>query len=53
MPLLPVPPELINIVKAIAESNGRSILVGGAVRAHCMGRRISMDLDVELYGLNQ
>jgi len=52
MPLLPTPPELINIVKAIAESKGRSILVGGAVRDHCMGRRISKDLDVEIYGLN-
>ena len=52
MPLLPAPPELINIVKAIAKSKGRSILVGGAVRDHCMGRRISKDFDVEIYGLS-
>jgi len=52
MPLLPVPPELRNIAKAISKFNGRSILVGGAVRDHFMGRNISKDLDVEIYGLN-
>ena len=52
MPLLPTPPELIKIAKAIAKYKGRSILVGGAVRDHCMGRRISKDLDVEIFGMS-
>ena len=51
MPTLPVPPELIIITKAIAKSKGRCILVGGAVRDHCMGRNISKDLDVEIFGM--
>ena len=31
---------------------GRGILVGGAVRDHFMDRRISKDLDVEVFGLS-
>ncbi len=52
MSILPVTPELSKIAKDIAKSEGRSILVGGAVRDHCMGRKISKDLDVEIYGLS-
>ena len=52
LPLLPVPPELIKIAKAVAKSNGRSILVGGAVRDHLMGRKFSKDIDVEIYGMS-
>jgi tRNA nucleotidyltransferase/poly(A) polymerase len=48
---LPVPPELIKIAKAVAKSNGRSLLVGGAVRDHFMGRKFSKDIDVEIYGI--
>ena len=53
MPPLPVPPELIKIAKAVAKSNGRSLLVGGAVRDHFMGRKFSKDIDVEIYGISQ
>ena len=49
---LPVPPELIKIAKAVAKCNGRSILVGGAVRDHFMGREFSKDIDVEIYGIS-
>ena len=49
---LPVSSELKKIVKAISSSNGRCILVGGAVRDHCMGQSISKDMDVEVFGLN-
>ena len=52
MPLLPVPPELIKIAKAVAKCNGRSLLVGGAVRDHFMGSNISKDIDVEIYGMS-
>jgi tRNA nucleotidyltransferase/poly(A) polymerase len=52
MLLLPVPPELIKIAEAVAKSNGRCLLVGGAVRDHFMGRKISKDLDVEIYGMS-
>ena len=51
MPLLPIPPELIKIAKAVENYNGRCILVGGAVRDHFMGRKISKDIDVEIYGI--
>ena len=51
MPLVSTPPELKHIAKDIAKSNGRSILVGGAVRDHCMGCRISKDFDVEIFNI--
>ena len=51
MPLLSTPPELIKIANAIAKSKGRSILVGGAVRDHCMGRKSLKDFDVEIFML--
>ena len=51
MSLLPIPPELIKIAKAFENYNGRCILVGGAVRDHFMGRKISKDIDVEIYGI--
>ena len=49
---LPVSSELNKIAKAIARKEGRGILVGGAVRDHFMDRRISKDLDVEVFGLS-
>ena len=49
---LPISSELNKIAKAIAGSKGRGILVGGAVRDHFMDRRISKDLDVEVFGLS-
>ena len=52
MPLLSTPPELIKIANAIAKSEGRSILVGGAVRDHCMGRKSLKDFDVEIFGIS-
>ena len=52
MSRLPVSSELNKIAKAITRSEGRGILVGGAVRDHFMDRRISKDLDVEVFGLN-
>ncbi len=52
MSRLPVSSELNKIAKAIAGSKGRGILVGGAVRDHFMDRRISKDLDVEVFGLS-
>ena len=52
MSLLSTPPELVKIAKAIAKLKGRSILVGGAVRDHCMGRHISKDFDVEIFGIS-
>ena len=51
MSLLPIPPELIKIAKAVEKSNGRCIIVGGAVRDHFMGRNISKDIDVEIFGI--
>jgi len=52
MPLLSTPPELIKIANAIAKSEGRSILVGGAVRDHCMGRKSLKDFDVDIFGIS-
>ena len=52
MSRLPVSSELNKIAKAIAGSKGHGILVGGAVRDHFMDRRISKDLDVEVFGLS-
>ena len=52
MSRLPVSSELNKIAKAITRSEGRGILVGGAVRDHFMNRRISKDLDVEVFGLS-
>ena len=52
MSRLPVSSELNKIAKSIASSKGRGILVGGAVRDHFMDRRISKDLDVEVFGLS-
>ena len=49
---LPISSELNKIAKAITRSEGRGILVGGAVRDHFMDRRISNDLDVEVFGLS-
>jgi len=46
------PPELIKIAKTFAKYKGRSILVGGAVRDHYMGRHISKDFDVEIFGIS-
>ena len=52
MSRLPVSSELNKIANAITRSEGRGILVGGAVRDHFMDRRISKDLDVEVFGLS-
>ena len=52
MPLLSISPELIKIANAIAKSEGRSILVGGAVRDHCMGQKSIKDFDVEIFGMS-
>ena len=52
MSRLPVSSELNKIAKAIDRSGGQGILVGGAVRDHFMDRRISKDLDVEVFGLS-
>ena len=52
MSSLPISSELNKIAKAIARFKGRLILVGGAVRDHFMDRRISKDLDVEVFGLS-
>ena len=51
MSRLPVSSELSKIAKAIAGSKGRGILVGGAVRDHFTNRKITKDLDVEVFGL--
>jgi len=48
-----IPQEIYSIAKALSKYKGRSILVGGAVRDHCMGERISKDLDVEIFGVEQ
>lgn len=47
-----IPKELIVIANALSKYNGRSILVGGAVRDYYMGGKISKDLDVEIFGIN-
>ena len=52
MSRLTIPSELNKIAKAIARSKGRGILVGGAVRDHFLDRKISKDLDMEVYGLS-
>ena len=44
--------DRIKIANAIAKSEGRSILVGGAVRDHCMGRKSLKDFDVEIFGIS-
>lgn len=43
-------PLIQNIVNAIAQANGRAILVGGAVRDLLLGLPIK-DLDIEVHGL--
>ena len=53
MSLLPIPQELNTIAKAISIKKGRCILVGGAVRDFCMGRKVPKDLDVEIFGMDQ
>jgi len=52
MSRLQISSELIKIAKIIARSKGRGILVGGAVRDHFLDRRISKDLDLEIFGLS-
>ena len=52
MSLLHISSELNKIAKAIADSKGRGILVGGAVRDHFLDQRISKDLDLEVFGLS-
>ncbi len=52
MSRLHISSELNKIAKAIADSKGRGILVGGAVRDHFLDQRISKDLDLEVFGLS-
>ena len=52
MPNFTVPLELIQIAESVAKLNGRTLLVGGAVRDHFMGRKFSKDIDVEIYGMS-
>jgi len=52
MSIQSVPQEIYTIAKAIYKFKGRSILVGGAIRDHCMGMNIAKDLDVEIFDIN-
>jgi tRNA nucleotidyltransferase (CCA-adding enzyme) len=44
--------KMYEIVAAIAQHNGRALLVGGAVRDLTMGRHVS-DIDIEVHGLTE
>ena len=50
---LSAPQELYEIASILSKLNGHCILVGGAVRDHCMGEKISKDFDVEIFGMDQ
>ena len=53
MSIQSIPQEIYSIAKTLSKYKGRSILVGGAVRDHCMGEKNSKDLDVEIFGVEQ
>ena len=50
MELLPVPPPLLDLLRALRDAGGRPYVVGGAVRDFRLGLPVK-DWDVECYGL--
>ena len=52
MSILPIPQELYKISESLFKRKGRSILVGGAVRDFCIEKKITKDLDIEVFDMN-